>query len=90
MSDFSNNQDLIQHLCQSASLSYTDAVKLVREVVDFYQQTPDQYIRQRHRELQSTGLSNPQIFARLQQETAQRVFGSDNLSERQIRRMIYG
>jgi hypothetical protein len=48
------------------------------------------YIRRRHRRLQNQGLSNPQIFTRLTQELPRWRFRAAQLSERQIRRVIYG
>jgi hypothetical protein len=40
--------------------------------------------------MQAEGLSNPEIFAQLQAELAQWRFRPPELTERQIRRIIYG
>jgi hypothetical protein len=47
-------------------------------------------VRRRHLAMQGEGLSNPEIFARLQAELAQWRFRTPELTERQIRRIIYG
>ena len=48
------------------------------------------YVRRRHAELKTFGVRNPEIFARLADELAQRVVAAPELSERQLRRIVYG
>lgn len=67
-----------------------EAEHVLREVLAFYDQTPDAFLRSRHQELQSLGRSNAEIFAQLQTELQQRRFAANPLSTRQIRRVIYG
>ena len=84
-------QPLINHLCHSSNLSPQQAQKLVDEVIDYFSQTPEDYVRRRHLEIrQETGLTNPQIFQRIETEMAQLVFAAPALTQRQIRRIIYG
>lgn len=86
----SNHADLIEHLRRNMALSSADAERLVNEVVSYFQEPPDAYIRRRHREMQLQGQSNADIFAILKAELPARVFPPADFSERQIRRIVYG
>ena len=48
------------------------------------------YVRERHARLQTYGARNPEIFSRIAEELAQRVVAAPELSERQLRRIVYG
>jgi len=63
---------------------------VVQEVLAYFSDTPDQYMRSRHQELQALGKTNADIFSTLQQELTARRFGAKPLTARQIRRAIYG
>lgn len=86
----SNHAELIEHLRRNMALSSADAERLVTEVLSYFQEPPDAYIRRRHREMQLQGLSNAKIFAALKAELPTRVFPAVEFSERQIRRIVYG
>ena len=83
-------QDLLTHLSNTSNLNKPEAARIVTEVLHYFDQTTDEYIRQRHQELQKSGLSNPQIYQLIEQELSARVFRSEKVSIRQIRRTIYG
>lgn len=82
--------DLIDHLCRSSQLTAREAEHLVAEVLEYFSQTPEQFLRTRHQELQSQGYDNTTIFTILQRELSTRRFASKPLTTRQIRRAIYG
>ena len=82
--------ELIEHLTSISALDSAKARQLVEEVLAFYQEGVEQYITRRHSECQFQGLSNSQIYTLINQELAQRCFAAPALSERQIRRIIYG
>jgi hypothetical protein len=82
--------DLIEHIQRISSLDAAKTRQLVEEVLSFYQEGVEQYITRRHGELQFQGLANSQIYNVISQELAQRCFAAPTLSERQIRRIIYG
>ena len=87
----SNLQPLINHLNRSSGLSQDEARKIITEVIAFMAEDPEDFVRRRHAEIKrETGLSNPQIFERIESEVKQRVFSTRPLTQRQIRRMIYG
>ena len=82
--------DLIDHLCRNSQLNAREAEHLVAEVVAYYSQTADEFLRARHQELQSQGFGNTAIFSMLQLELNVRRFGAKPMTTRQIRRAIYG
>ena len=90
MPDHTEPSDLITYLARSSRLNVAEASRLVHEVLAFLGETPEDYIRRRHMRLQGQGLSNREIFVRLAAELPQLRFRAPELSERQIRRVIYG
>jgi hypothetical protein len=90
MSDLIELQELIAYLVRTTSLSPGEATRVVGDVFAYLSETPEDYVRRRHLVMQGEGLSNPEIFARLQAELAQWRFCAPGLTERQIRRIIYG
>lgn len=90
MSEISAPQELIDHLCRNSRLTAEEAAHVVIEVLAYFSETPDEYVRTRHQELQALGNSNSEIFSTLQKELQMRRFGAKPLSTRQIRRAIYG
>ncbi len=71
-------------------MSEAEAHRVIDEVLAFMSETPEDFVRRRHLELQAQGCTNAEIFARIAQELSQRRFSAPPLSERQIRRIIYG
>lgn len=85
-----DTSDLIKHLSQLTALSDMQSQQVVAEVLAYFNEDIESYIRRRHRELQQQGLSNPEIFASIQDALTGRLFPAEKISERRIRRMIYG
>jgi len=83
-------EELLQHLCYSSRLTADEARHLVSEVLAFYAEPCEDFVRRRHLELQSQGHNNKAIYSQLLHELEARRFPAATLSERQIRRMIYG
>jgi hypothetical protein len=81
---------LLDHLERSTRLSRGEAVKVVAEVVEFFSATVEEFVARRHAELQADDQRNDEIFARIQSELRARRFAAPPLSERQIRRLVYG
>ena len=63
---------------------------MVEEVLSFYHETPGAFVVRRHRELQAEGMRNRAIYERLAGEIEGWRFRAPRLSERQIRRIVYG
>jgi hypothetical protein len=90
MSDLMGFEELIARLALSGRLSERQTTHLVEEVLAYLDDSLEQFVRRRHRELQREGLRNPQIYERVAQEAALRRFRTGALSTRQIRRLVYG
>jgi len=81
---------LVEHLERTTRLSRAEAERVVAEVLDYFSESLETFITRRHAELQGEELRNAEIFARLLAEARQRRFAAPALSERQVRRMVYG
>lgn len=90
MLDHSEFQELADHLSRTTRLAPEEAQRIVQEVIGYLQETPDAYVRRRHRALQTAGLANAAIYTRLAAELSTWRFRAPELTQRQIRRMIYG
>lgn len=90
MSDQTELAELVTYLVRSTRLTASEARRVLDEVLTYMDETAEDFIRRRHLALQSQGFSNTEIFARLATEIAGRRFRATELSERQIRRIIYG
>lgn len=84
------DEELLRHVMATTGLTTGEATRLVEDVVTFHAEPVEELVRRRHRELHTFGARNPQIFARIAEELATRVVAAPRLSERQLRRIIYG
>ncbi|MEO9322563.1 hypothetical protein ABFT23_03680 [Nocardioides sp. C4-1] len=82
--------DLVAHLVATTGLTASEAARVVDDVVAFHAEPVEAYVRRRHGELKTYGAKNPEIFARIADELAERVVAAPPLSERQLRRLVYG
>lgn len=80
---------LLDHLEQSG-ISRSVAARVVEEVVAYFSESSEEFVRRRHRELQRAGVTNAQSLGQIARELAARRVPGPALSERQVRRMIYG
>ncbi len=82
--------DLVGRLSDSTALPVGVATRVVEEVLDHFREPVEGFVRRRHRELKAEGLANAGIFDCIAGELSSRPVAAPRLSERQIRRMIYG
>ncbi len=82
--------DLVDHLVRTTPLSRGEAHRVVLDVLAYFDEPTDAYVRRRHRELQSRGLANAEIFQRIAGELPHRAVAPPELSLRQLRRIVYG
>jgi hypothetical protein len=82
--------ELVEHLTQTSPLSRGEAERVVAEVLGYFSEPADAFVRRRHRELKAQGLRNEQAFARIAAELPLRRVAPPRLSLRQIRRIVYG
>jgi hypothetical protein len=82
--------ELTERIVASTGLSPAEAVRVIEDVLAFHAEPVDDYVRRRHTDLKTYGAKNDEIFARIAAELADRVVAAPALSERQLRRLVYG
>lgn len=82
--------DLTAHLTRTTRLSRAEAERVVNEVLAYFSESADDFIVRRHGELQAEDQRNRAIFDRLAEEMRARRFAAPALTQRQMRRLIYG
>ncbi|MEV0982007.1 hypothetical protein [Streptomyces sp. NPDC049915] len=84
------HDELVDHLTRSTPLSRGEALRVIQDVLAFFDETTEEYVRRRHRELQAQGLVNTTIFERIAADLKYRAVAPPELSLRQLRRIVYG
>lgn len=82
--------DLLDHLTRRTTLGRQEAHQIVLEVLAYFDEDVETFVRRRHGELQHRGLANPEIFQKISAELRWWRVAAPQLSQRQIRRIIYG
>lgn len=82
-------QDLVRHVAATTGLDEATAARVVADVVAYFGQTVEEYVLARHGELKGR-YRNDDIWPRVASELSGRRFKAPDLSERQLRRVIYG
>ena len=88
--DDSYPQDLVRHVARSTGLDEATASRVVADVMAYFGQTVEEYVIQRHENLKSRNRKNDDIWPLIMNELKARRFKADELTERQLRRMVYG
>jgi hypothetical protein len=83
-------EDLARHVAVTTGLPLAIAVRVVSDVMGYFVETSQEFVRRRHAELRRAGVSNAEIWSLLRRELALRPVASSTLSERQLRRIVYG
>ena len=63
---------------------------MITDVIAFYSEPAEDFVRRRHAQLQTYGMRNPEIFAQISSELSRRVVAPPPLTDRQLRRIVYG
>jgi hypothetical protein len=82
--------DLVEYLTGTGLLDYAEAARVVEDVLGYFSEAPDEFVRRRHRELKAGGLTNDQAFRQIAAELPHRRYAPPELSLRQLRRIVYG
>ncbi|MFA6507915.1 MAG: hypothetical protein WCT14_17565 [Treponemataceae bacterium] len=82
--------ELISRLVSSYGIDPAQAERIIESILVSFGSTVEEWIRSRHIALQRQGLKNDKIYQIIAEELPFRRFTAVALSERQIRRMIYG
>ncbi len=75
---------------RSSTLTRGEAARVVLDVLAYFDETTEEFVRRRHRELRVHGLTNEGIFERIADELPHRAVAPPTLSLRQLRRIVYG
>ncbi|MTE19157.1 hypothetical protein F0L17_08445 [Streptomyces sp. TRM43335] len=86
----STHDDLVDHLVRTTPLGRGEAARVVLDVLAYFDETVEEFVRRRHRELRGRGLVNAEIFERITEELPHRAVAPPHLSLRQVRRIVYG
>ena len=84
------HEELVTHLTRTSPLSQGEATRVVAEVLGYFGESVEEFVRRRHRELKTGGLTNEQVFALIAAELPARRVAPPQLSLRQLRRVVYG
>jgi hypothetical protein len=85
-----NRSDLQNHVTQTYGIPASEFARLYEAFAAFFDVTLEEFVQRRHIELQKAGRRNPQIYSLLLQEVQDMRFAARDVTERQIRRLIYG
>ena len=86
----SPHPELVDRIVVSTGLTAAEATRVVEDVIAFHAEPVEELVRRRHAQLKTFGARNDEIFARLSEELAHRVVAAPALTERQLRRIVYG
>ena len=89
MVDVLVDSELVDHLVSGTGLTVAEARRVAEDVLAYYAEPLEDFVRRRHAELKTYGGRNADIFARIATELADRVVAAPALSERQLRRIVY-
>ena len=84
------HDELVDHLMRSTPLQRGEALRVIQDVLAFFDETTEEFVRRRHRELQAHGLVNASIFERIDADLKYRAVAPPELTLRQLRRIVYG
>jgi hypothetical protein len=84
-----HERDLIDRVASSTGLSPGEAARVVEDVLAWYREPIEDYVRRRHAHYQLYGKRNAEIFKLIAAELNTRLVAAPALSERQLRRIIY-
>ncbi|MEU9833460.1 hypothetical protein AB0D67_18230 [Streptosporangium sp. NPDC048047] len=84
------HEELITHLVRTSSLGPGEAARVVADVLAYFSEPVEEFVRRRHAELKAKGMVNDQIFPRIAAELPARRVAAPQLTLRQLRRIVYG
>jgi hypothetical protein len=82
--------DLIRHVTVSTGLPNATAARVIADVLAYFDETVEDFVRRRHHELRLRQFKNDEIWPAVAAEMTTRRFGAPALSQRQLRRLVYG
>lgn len=84
------HDELVRHVVVSTGLGPETAARVIADVLAYFGETTEQFVRRRHAELHRRGHGNAAIWPMIAAELVERRVAAAALSERQLRRIVYG
>jgi hypothetical protein len=84
------DSELVDRVAGSTGLTSAEAARVVDDVVAWYREPVEDYVRRRHAHHRLYGRHNAEIFALIADELSGRLVCAPSLSQRQLRRIVYG
>ena len=81
--------DLVRNVAASTGLPEATAARVVADIAAYFAETVEDYVRRRHSEMRVLHRKNDDIWPQIAAELAGRRFGVGELSDRQLRRIVY-
>jgi len=82
--------DLVRHVAASTGLPEATARRVVADITAYFGETVDEFVKRRHAELKQKNQKNDEIWPLIAAELGSRRFRAPEMSERQLRRLVYG
>lgn len=82
--------ELVTRIATSTDLSPAEAERVIEDVLAWYREPLVDFVRRRHGQLRGLGVRNAEIWSELSAEVSTRLFAAPEVSERQLRRYVYG
>ena len=85
-----SDPELADRVAATTGLSASEAARVIDDVLAWYGEPVEDFVRRRHAYHQLYGKRNSEIFGLIAGELCERVVASPQLTERQLRRIVYG
>lgn len=82
--------ELLRYVVRTSGLPPAVASRLVSDVMGYFVESAEEYVRRRHTELRAEQVPNARIWTVIREELTTRPVAAPRLSERQLRRIVYG
>ncbi|MFE5331412.1 hypothetical protein ACFRCG_34005 [Embleya sp. NPDC056575] len=82
--------ELVERIVATTGLAPGEVARIVDDVLAWYREPVEDYVRRRHRHHRVYGRRNAQIYRLIADELDERLVAPPRLTERQLRRVIYG
>lgn len=82
--------ELVRHVAVSTGLPEATASRVVADIAAYFGETVEEFVRRRHGELKRGQRKNSEIWPRIAAELGGRRFRAPEMSQRQLRRLVYG
>jgi hypothetical protein len=85
-----HDSELVDRVAGSTGLTVAEAARVVDDVIAWYREPVEDFVRRRHAHHHLHGRHNAEIFALIADELSGRLVAAPSLSQRQLRRIVYG